>query len=105
MTTIETKRFLEQEVERFSKMTDTEQWEYIIQNKENLTLLLDNDITEAYPIPSRYLSKCELDNMTEEEMEDYWVDIVFTLNDGNDLGNRAGIPILLSVLGITAESV
>ena len=74
--------------------TDIERWKYILEHKDQIMVMLDNDDTIPVFCPG----------LIPGWIEDY--DDLPSLNDFHQyLGNSEGVKDLLSVLGIKAEGV
>ncbi|MCK5139028.1 MAG: hypothetical protein KAQ85_04225 [Thermodesulfovibrionia bacterium] len=69
----------------FDLMTEEKQWEWVLINKDNVTLYLDNDSTTL-----TFDSEDEEDDCTMLSLK-------------ADVGNRWGVDMLLSIIGVKCE--
>jgi len=73
---------------------DVERWKYLSTNKNEITLMLDNDGT--------YARFCE--DTIPDEIDD-WDDLLYLKDFDDWVGNEPGLKALFLILGIDAEGV
>lgn len=71
----------------FSALSEKEQWQFVLEHKSEITLQLDNDNTTF-----TFDSEDKTDDCTLFELS-------------ADIGDRAGVQIVLQLIGIKAEYV
>lgn len=70
----------------FDQLSPEAQWQWVLDNKERILVTLDNDSTDI--------------TFPDDESDDPQVWYL-----KSDIGNRAGVEILLGLVGVNAESV
>jgi len=79
-------------IEMFNNLqNDKERWKFVIENKENFRIRLDNDQTTI------------IDKAVDDE-ETYHDDIQYDANFDDYIGNGQGAHTLLEVIGINSEA-
>lgn len=69
----------------FDKMSEQEQWDFLLKNKEIISIMLDNDNTT--------------DTFNSEDKSEDCTLLVFKA----DIGNRWGVDYLLNSIGVTFQ--
>jgi len=89
-----------QELQRISKRwndlaNDKERWVYVLEHKDELVIMLDND--SAHP--------CFHDSVLPHGLEDYSEDVPDLNEFDRWIGNSPGLDDLMEALGIQVEGV